>query len=378
MGKTNHIAKVILILILSGCLTGCSLIQKKVIENEEPAPIPVMVHTAATGDLSSSARFSGRVMSAGEIPVVSLVSGYVKEVRVKLGDTVKKNQVLLVMDDAVISAQIKQLESASRTMILRTAEIEAEIQSLLGVPDPLPENPLEPAQRLASLLTEMQAISSQLTQVQSALAQAKAQKENYIVKAPAAGTVAIVNAVRHGIAAAGNPVMVLVDMSVMYVDITVFENQINQITVGQEVMIHVRSFSEYPLRGEVSTISPIIDAMTRGYKVRIRLGGAEKGGSYSQQGLKIGMFAQAEIPVESYEDVLLIPKEAVLVRMGKQVVYVVQGNIAVEREVTTGFSTNESIEITSGIIAGDLVVVVGQQYLSHQAEVKVQGWRDPL
>ena len=373
-------SKAVALLALAGMillsLSGCAALdQSDGPDITEPDPVAVRVHEVGTKNLTENFRFSGRVTGAGEIPIIAMTTGYIKEVRIRVGDQVAKNQIVAVLDDRQIREQIEKLEDTAATLRERLSEIEREVDELLESPgDGLPENPLDRLSEMTRLMSEMQLIAGQLGQIESAKAQAEMQKENMTIKAQAAGKAAIVSAVPGGVAVAGNPLAILVDTSRLYVDIQVFENQIGRIDQKQEAVVRIPAYSEYPLLGKVVTISPVLNPQTRAFTVRILLDEMEKGSSLLEQGLFIGMFARVEIPARTFEGVLTLPREAVIDRYEGKFVYVVLGNRAHLREVETGFNTNEDVEILSGIAAGDLVVTTGQHYLEDGDPVSIRGW----
>ncbi len=363
--------------VLLTSLLGCTSTDNgQLPDGQTQDPVAVMVQEAAREDLTDYLRFSGRVTGGGEIPVISLSSGFVKEVYVELGDSVKKDDVIAQLDDEQISEQIEELEDAIDDLNERMDEIEAEEDELLGdsEDDILPDPDFDRLTQVTQLMSEMQIIAAQLGQLESALAQAEAQKENMTVKAQVGGTVGIVSVVPGSVVASGNPVAILLDTSKMYVDIHVFENQIGRIEKDLEGIIHIPAYSEYPLWGSVETVSPVLNAQTRAFTVRMRLDELEKSHSLYEKGVLIGMFARVEIPAQTYENVLTLPREAVLERYEGTYVFVVMDQKAAIREVKTGFHTNELVEITDGIEEGEWVVVSGQQFLEDQDPVAVRGW----
>jgi RND family efflux transporter MFP subunit len=378
MGRREwlHGLQVLLVIVLAVSMTGCSLLGRKAEQGQsEQDPVPVRIHEAGTKDLTDYLRFSGRVTGAGEIPIIPLTSGFVKEVRIRVGDWVKKNDVVVILDDRQIQEQIDRLQETADDLRKRLTEIEKEVEELLASDNGgFPDNALDRLTEVTRLMSEMQLIAGQLGQVESAIAQAKLQKDNMTIKAQAAGKAAIVSAVPGGVAATGSPVAVLVDTSKLYVDIQVFENQIGRMARQQEAIIHIPAYSEYPLYGSVATISPVLNPQTRAFTVRVLLEELEKGSLADRDGLFLGMFARVEIPAKVYEQVLTIPREAVLDKYEGKFVYIVQGNRAVLRQVETGFNTNQDVQILTGIEAGDLVVVVGQYYLENGDPVNIRGW----
>jgi len=78
-----------------------------------------------------------------------------------------------------------------------------------------------------------------------------------------------------------------------------------------------------------------------------------------------------KLDLDRAEDTIVVPSDAVVDRDDIQIVYIVEDDRAVERQVQTGLDTGDRIQIVSGISEGDKVIVEGQQYVSHGVTVKV-------
>jgi multidrug efflux pump subunit AcrA (membrane-fusion protein) len=85
------------------------------------------------------------------------------------------------------------------------------------------------------------------------------------------------------------------------------------------------------------------------------------------------MFARLRINTINYPGILAVPAEAVVNKHGVSIVYVTRGGRAESRHVATGVTINGLTEITSGLSAGESVVIQGQQLLSGGEAVRVIG-----
>ncbi len=85
------------------------------------------------------------------------------------------------------------------------------------------------------------------------------------------------------------------------------------------------------------------------------------------------MFAEINIPLETKNDVLLLPKQALMESDGKKSVFVVQNNKALETEITAGVEDGAQIEVLSGLKEGDQVVLTGQNKLQTNTPVTIAG-----
>ncbi len=80
-----------------------------------------------------------------------------------------------------------------------------------------------------------------------------------------------------------------------------------------------------------------------------------------------------EIDLDVREDVIAVPGEAVVVKDGKNIVYVIEGDKAVEREVQLGLDIGSEVEIVKGIKENEMVIVKGQHFVEDGGTVKVVG-----
>ena len=87
--------------------------------------------------------------------------------------------------------------------------------------------------------------------------------------------------------------------------------------------------------------------------------------------LKPGMFVNVRIVTETHHDVPVIPKNAIVYDGGLRYVFLVQDSVAVKTLIEPGFSARDSLEVYSGVAAGDSIIVVGQEGLKDRAKVKV-------
>ena len=119
------------------------------------------------------------------------------------------------------------------------------------------------------------------------------------------------------------------------------------------------------LQGLVSQLSPAINEETRTYSGYITIKNPELK-------LRPGMFAKGDIVTLSKENVLAIPKEIVTERRGVSTVFTVENNNrATEKNITTGISDEEYVEVVSGLEKGEKVVTKGYEWLRNRSKVRI-------
>ncbi len=148
------------------------------------------------------------------------------------------------------------------------------------------------------------------------------------------------------------PVAVVVDYALVKVAFNVGEVQVGCIRKNQKVGITVDGIAK-EFSARVSEISPVIDPMTRTVAVKAVT-------SNPQRLLKPGMTARVKVNLGEKEDVLAIPKDALL----DSYLFVVGDSTAERRDVVVGLIGNEKVEILDGVAEGENVVVIGQQRLA--------------
>lgn len=155
----------------------------------------------------------------------------------------------------------------------------------------------------------------------------------------------------------GVPLFQVVDMDVVEVIVDIPEKRIGQVRIGQPVEISVISYPDRVFNGAINRLSPVVDPASRSLETRIRV--INRG--YQ---LKPGMFAEAKIILQNRDDATTIPLTALVDKEGRQVVFVAEQGAVREVEPAIAFIQGERAVVDSGIAAGDLLVVIGQQSLS--------------
>ncbi|RPH90538.1 MAG: HlyD family efflux transporter periplasmic adaptor subunit, partial [Calditrichaeota bacterium] len=156
----------------------------------------------------------------------------------------------------------------------------------------------------------------------------------------------------------------------------VTETDLGRVKKGQNSLIKVKSFTDKVFEGKVVEISPILDPLTRMARVEVLVDNAEKE-------LKPGMFAQVTVVTGILDNIITVPRSATLENTSlqringrdevikKYMVYVVEGEKAIQRELNINYVNHVSIAVNSGIVIGEKLVVKGQNNLRDGAAVTV-------
>ena len=420
MNKRLLVLIVTLLIILSAVialLTGCRNQNTKDNESEasqqqeqQESYVPVEASQVVRKTIANTTTISGRVLADKDVMVLPQIPGTVKSIAVKEGDYVKKGDVLFTLDEKEIRKQVDQAKAAydmaKASFAMNQEQIGVAKESLQRIQE-LAETTLgklrENVENLRELYNAGAVSKSQLEEAELALKQQEAQFQaqidqakigasdktlelaeeqlkqaelaynqaqdalkNATITAPIDGIVTGITIQEGGIAANTQPAMSIVDMNRVYVSIQVSEGVVGKLTQGQEVNVTIPAVSSEPIRAAIETISPTVNQMTQLYPIKIYLENPEGK-------IKPGMFANVEIDLDVRENTLVVPGEAVIVKNGKNIVYVIEGDKAIEREVQLGLDIGSEVEILKGLKENETVIVSGQHFVENQGTVKVVG-----
>ena len=211
----------------------------------------------------------------------------------------------------------------------------------------------------------MQSYKSNVQQLSAALENVDAQGN---VIAPISGTIISLNAAEGSYVSPAAPVAVIDSADHLEVAVAVSEALVPKLAEGDEVDVTVSAL-DAQLVGSVKKIESSANMQTKLYNVTIAIQG-------EVEGLMSGMFADVSFRTNTSVDTIVIPTEAILTSNGTQYVFVVDGisgenGTARYAAVGTGLTGNGVTEITSGLAGGDMLVIVGQAYLSDGDAVRI-------
>jgi RND family efflux transporter MFP subunit len=401
--RTLIIAVAVIVLVLAAIAGGRiwyeALHPEDTVKNEV---VNIRVTPAVVGDVEIMSIHTGKISAVNEVNVIPKIPGKVASVDVALGDHVTAGDVLFRLDPADVQRQVNQAQiqyDAAKGALdlasdaVRTAESMVDAAKNMTLPSmpggagsPGIPGGTDPAAIAAAAAEAAQAQATAQAQAEAALAQAKAGYEqanaqfklvreglnaanaalaDCSVTAPIDGYVTLLNVQRGGMASQAMPSVAISDTNTLRITMTVSENMVDHLQVGDSVEVYVRSVSEEPVAGKITAVVPAPPTGTLSYPVVIELPAGDSR-------LKPGMFAEIRMTTNRAADVIVIPSDAVLIRTNEEAVMVIDSDERVRSvQVTTGLDDGYSVEIKSGLAAGDKVVYEGQFYLNEDSEFKI-------
>jgi cobalt-zinc-cadmium efflux system membrane fusion protein len=298
------------------------------------------------------------------IHVTSLGGGRVVDLKVKLGDNVKKGQTLLVISSPDLSTAFSDYEKAQADEALsRKALGRAQMLFDRGA---IAAKDLETAQD-----TEDKAkvdVETAKHHVQILGADPAHPSILIDLKAPVSGTIVEQNvAGSEGVKSLDNSpnLFTIADLDQVWVVCDVFENDLGEVHLGDSAEIRLNAFADRLFKGKVADISRVLDPNTRSAKVRIVLGNAD--GS-----LRPGMYAEAKFRSRKVTERVLVPATAIMRLHDKDWVFRKEGDKRFRKIVVQadGLAPDGMQEIRNGVKPGDELVTNALEFSSEVAEKK--------
>jgi len=309
---------------------------------------PVSVQVMVPGDLEVTLRASTNLRAREQVDVLPKQAGVVARILVEEGARVQEGTPLAQLDDAEWRLQAEQSEA--RAQAARDA--------------------VERARALAQLdlisEQEVERLAADARVAAADVGLARLRVENAVIRAPFRGTVTHRYVERGQQVTAATAAFGLADLDRLEAQVAVPEREASRVVVGQLARIILQEGAPAVASGRVERIRPVVDAESGTVQVTVTV--AADGGSVV---LRPGQFVNVDLITEVLPGRITLPRTAVLVDGAAPRVYLVQDNVAVEREVTLGFSRGDRVEIRTGLEPGDTVVVVGQDNLRPQSPVRV-------
>lgn len=373
MKRRDYRITLMLVLILL-TLTGCRRPQKpeaQAVKTE--TAVPVMVYVTKPTVIGRYLKLTGGIEAENEAVVLSKSNEKIDKLLVKIGDDVRTDQVLMIQSNQILQQSITQAEAALRAA---TAQYEQAQRDYARI-EQLFQEKISSKQQFDQVQTQLKAAESTVEQANSRLKQAKEQYESNIVKAPIAGKVAMIFYRAGQIAPIGQPVIKITHTSAVKAKLYVPEIDLAAISPGQKVRATFPAFPDVEFIGRIDRIDEAIDPQKRALAIEVLI-------ENPQPALKSGQFGQFLIETERRENAIGVADTAVMTQtemkldaIGKQIssktyyVYVVENDRVQKRVVTPGIYAQGQIEITSGLKAGESVIVVGQNIVKEGDLVKI-------
>jgi len=361
-------AVIVVVLILAALKFNS--IYSQIQQFKAPKP-PINVEVAESSRLPWQSRLPaiGTLTASQGIDLSVEIAGTISAVQFRSGEKVSKGQPIVLLD-----SEIEQASLTAAQADLHLAKVEFErARSLVD--------------RQAISRSEFDRLNAESQKAAATVAQLKASLAKKRILAPFSGTIGISQVDVGDFVAAGTPITTLQDLSTLFVDFYLAEQQVPLLAIGQPVHLQVAAFPGEQFEGKIVALNPKVEITTRNVQVRAEL--ANPG-----ERLLPGMFADLQVLLPSEEPQVVVPETAITYTLyGNSVLVVKEGQaptpeddtevvteapersepyLVVERRfVKTGERRDGRVVILEGLDVGEQVVIAGQLKLDNGAHVAI-------
>lgn len=330
--------------------------------------IPVSVATVVRDTLVVSVSAAGQAQAYSRTLLTAEVEGPVTEVRVREGDRVSAGQVLARIDPERYQFELERAQA-------QLEQAEAQFAELTLFDEEIEDSELRAERR------RMARAKSGLSGAEIAVKEARLNVERATIRAPFAGRVANMAIVPGERVVQRDSIAEVVDLSRIRIEVQALETEVPYLEEGREARVTLSAFPDTVLRGRVVSMNPVVDPRSRTARVTVVLRNPEGA-------VRPGMYARVRIAARLFPDRILVPREAILERDNRTLVFVFEPGDGGDRGlakwtyVTTGLESDEYVEIVPGEGTtvpepGALVLTEGHFTLIHDARVRIVEDEEP-
>ena len=313
-------------------------------KNKGGGAITAKLYILEPHSLSSGINAVGTLLPNEEVELISEAAGKVVGIFFDEGTSVSMQQLLLKVDDTELQAQLRRTEYQ-----LKLTGERLNRQKILLEKDAVSREEFDQVQTDYNILqTDIDLLKTKIAKTE--------------IRAPFAGTIGF-RAVSLGSYLQANTVIArLIDLNKLKLEFAIPEKYGSMFLTGKEIKFRTEVSTE-EFEAVVYAVDPKVDIATRTITVR---------GLYNNASKKLlsGMFARINLIISQSGKVLMIPTEAIVQEMDGKKVWLISNGKATSQSVTTGFRSNNEVEVLSGLQIGDTIMVTGLMHTREGIAVK--------
>lgn len=348
MGSTG---KIIVFTIIAVLVIGFIVYPKFSTTDDAPQQVASVVNKLRVNalkvkseKLNNDLRLTGSLVANESVVLKAEVSARVEKINFIEGQNVTKGQLLVQLDDSEIQAEIAKLNFIKKLN--------------------------EDNENRQKQLLEKEAISKEeyetaLTTLNTTLADIKVkqvQQQKHQIRAPFDGIIGLRNVSQGSYISSADELVTLYSINPIKIDFSIPGKYSALVNPKDKIEFNVDSYENEAFYGEIYAVEPQVDPKTRSLQARAKSQNRENK-------LLPGQFAKIRLTLDTFNDAIMIPTEAVIPELnGKKVFIYVDGKVD-SRSIETGIRTADRIQVTSGLNAGDIVLTSGILQLKQGMEV---------
>ena len=295
--------------------------------------------------LNNLFRITGVLLPDEEVDLTFESPGKITQINFREGTFVEKGTLLAKVNDEPLQAELRKLEAQ-----LPLAEDRLYRQQTLLEKDAISQETYQ------SVFTQLETLKADIELVKARIRQTE-------LRAPFSGIIGLRQVSEGAYASPTVVVTTLTKISPLKIEFSITQNFVNLIRPGSEIEFTVENDLEV-YNASVYAVEPRLDEQTFSLFARARYDNADGK-------IKPGQSASIRIKLDQIDDAIVIPSIATVKEMGRDITYVYESGKAKEVEIVTGMRTASSVEVVSGLAAGDTLLTTGVMQLRTGMPVRI-------
>ena len=327
----------------------------------ERPPTAIDAKQVRVDDIVVDMEVVGNLKALDSIDVTSEVNGIVTEIKFTEGQSIKKNNILFILESSIEQAEINihKAEVDRWTALLERRKRLARSAEKLSQTNNIAKT------RLDQLLTDETEALAQLQIAKAALKIAENKFNKKIIRAPFDGVIGLKLKSIGEYLEPGEVMTSLDSIDPIEIDFEVPESAISSLMIGTNIKTFSRAWGNEIFIGTIKSIDTRISRDSRSITVRAEI-------NNDQLKLKPGMFMVVKLPVMTHTNAIIIPEESVLTDGTQRTVYVIDNGITKATPVKLGQRLTGEVEVIEGIEPNAMVVTGGIQKVRDGSKVTIR------
>lgn len=327
--------------------------------------LTVEVMPAFTKDIIPVLTFAASLEPIWRSDISPKIDGRIEKLYTDEAQKVSAGQAVAKLENIDFSAQVSQ---AQGTLYSTSAELD-QAKSDLARNKRLVDQGALSEQQYEAAVAKVASLEGQLRANQGNLGYQESRLGFTDVVTPHGGIVLTRYLQPGDYAKAGTPIFTIADTSTMLAKATVGEGQITQVKLGDIAQVLIEALSDQPFIGKITKILPSAATATRTFTLEVSI-------DNSDNTLLSGLTAKVMTNGRLHPAALVVPESSLVLFEDQQTVFVLNGDQVIQRKLRLGYIGNGFAEVLSGINAGDLIVVKGQNTIRDGSKVQVTATRE--
>jgi membrane fusion protein (multidrug efflux system) len=325
-----------LLMMAAAILAGCSGGQESSSASQQEPAVAIRTQPVQQADFPVALRIGGNLRGDQQTMIPAKVATTVTKIPARVGQAVRKGDLLIMLDPGGVQSQYRQAEAVSLNAERQATKMRALFE--------------------AGAISETQ-LDAVETQYEVAKANFNAARQGIEIQAPFAGVVTDIYVRAGDEVAPGMPLVEVADVNRLRLLLEVSTTQLGQLKVGQMVRVQSPIDTTSIMTGSISSIADAASQSTRSFEVECLF-------ASSQKGFAPGMYLMAEIETATLPNAMIVPNTAVFYRSGEALVYCVEADTVKLVTVMVLAASPAGTAVTGDLQPGQRVVVVGQKNLT--------------